>query len=71
LQTQCLAYDYVFDTGNPKVVEVSYAFARKGYLPCPGYWDQNLNWHEGEFTPEHFMIENFVEVIKMNKAHHG
>ena len=63
LKTQCLAYDFVFDGGNPKVVEVSYGFARKGYLSCPGYWDQDLKWHEGKFTPEYFMIENFVEAI--------
>lgn len=64
LKTKCLAYDFVFDEGNPKVVEVSYGFARKGYLPCPGYWDQNLNWYEGNFTPEWFMIENFLKSMK-------
>ncbi len=65
LQTQCLALDYVFDKGNPLVVEISYGFSMVGYDPCPGYWDSNLQWHEGKFNPYGWMIEDMLSVIKM------
>jgi hypothetical protein len=63
LGTQSLAYDFVFYDEIPCVVEISYAFARTGYLPCPGYWDENLQWVEGHFHPEFFMIEDIVHRI--------
>lgn len=61
LRAQCLAYDFVFDGSRPLLVEVSYSFSRKGYLPCPGYWTDTLDWVEGDFSPEFFMVEDFIE----------
>lgn len=60
LGAQCLAYDFVFCEKEPKLVEVSYSFAREGYLPCPGFWNDELEWMEGHFVPEFFMIEDFL-----------
>jgi len=64
LQTQCIALDYVFDKGNPLVVEISYGFSMVGYDPCPGYWDNELQWHEGEFNPYGWMIEDIINSAK-------
>ena len=36
-------------------------FTPEGYDPCTGYWDNNLNWHEGSFNPYGWMVE---EVFK-------
>ncbi len=58
LQTQSAAYDFVFLDGKPLIVEISYAFSATVYLNCPGYWNENLNWVEGSFTPEFFMVED-------------
>lgn len=58
--SQCLAYDYVFMDGEPRLLEISYAFSQGGYKDCPGYWDDGLAWHEGPFVPEWFMISDFV-----------
>lgn len=66
LGTQSVAFDFVFDMGKSRLVEISYAFSRKGYLPCPGYWDKELNWHKGAFTPEYFMIEDFIYKLQSN-----
>ena len=63
LGTQCTAFDFVFDAGQPLVVELSYAFKVSGYAECPGYWTPDLQWHEGRFQPEHFMAEDFVTTI--------
>lgn len=60
LGNQCLAFDYVFKEKNPLLIEISYGFNQKGYLPCPGYWDESQKWHEGNFTPEWFMLEDFI-----------
>jgi hypothetical protein len=58
LKAQCVAYDYVFDqNNNPKLVEISYGFANKVYDPCSGYWDEQLQWHPGNFNPYGWMVE--------------
>jgi glutathione synthase/RimK-type ligase-like ATP-grasp enzyme len=67
LNVQVGAYDFVFEGGRPLFVEISYAFSAKGYLSCPGYWDEELNWNVGEFTPEFFMIEDFISELKSVK----
>jgi len=57
LKSQCTAMDFVYDNGEPKIVEISYGFSPEGYDPCPGYWDNELNWHEGEFDPYGWMVD--------------
>jgi glutathione synthase/RimK-type ligase-like ATP-grasp enzyme len=61
LKSQCTAMDFVYDHGKPKVVEISYGFSPEGYDPCPGYWDKNLNWHEGKFDPYGWMVEDVLK----------
>lgn len=64
LKCQSLAYDFVFDeNNNPLIVEISYGFDVKAYDPCPGYWDSSLNWHEGKFNPQEWIIENILESL--------
>jgi len=63
LDVQCVGFDFVFDKGHYYIIEISYAFTSKAYLLCPGFWDKNLNWHEGGFVPEWFMIEDFISTI--------
>jgi len=58
LNAQCLAYDFVFDENNkPLIVEISFGFSMGGYVDCPGFWDEQLNWHEEEFNPYGWMVE--------------
>ena len=60
LKSQCTAMDFVFDQSQPKIVEISYGFSPEGYDACQGYWDENLNWHEGAFDPYGWMIEEVL-----------
>ncbi len=61
LKAQSVAYDFVFDaTNQPLLVEISYGFAPEGYDDCPGYWDEQLHWHEGKFNPYGWMVEVIV-----------
>lgn len=65
LNCQSVAYDFVFDTNNnPLIVEISYGFAMEAYDACPGYWDSSLQWHEGKFNPQGWMVENLVTFLK-------
>jgi D-alanine-D-alanine ligase-like ATP-grasp enzyme len=46
IKALCVAYDFVFDEqNNPLIVEINYGFAHQAYFPCPGYWDDEMNWH--------------------------
>jgi glutathione synthase/RimK-type ligase-like ATP-grasp enzyme len=61
LNAQCLAYDFVFDVNNnPLIVEISYCFTMQVYVDCPGYWDDSLVWHNGDFNPYGWMIEGLL-----------
>jgi glutathione synthase/RimK-type ligase-like ATP-grasp enzyme len=64
LQTQSVAFDFIWDNEEPKIVEISYCFSMgSAYDDCPGYWDNNLNWHEKIVNPQYFMIEDFIEEL--------
>lgn len=30
------------------------------YDACPGYWDEGLNWVEGGFVPQEWMLDSFL-----------
>ena len=57
LHAQCLAFDFVYKEGVPLVLEISYGFAINIYDACEGYWDTDLNWHEGKFIPQNWMVD--------------
>lgn len=60
LETQCVAYDFVYDGKSPKIIETSFGFSMKAYDDVEGYWDKNLKFHQGKFNPQYFMIENLL-----------
>lgn len=65
---QSIAFDFVFDKQQtPLIVEISYGFAFAAYDSCPGYWDKNMNWHEGNFNPQGWMVENIIQGINNKK----
>lgn len=57
LQAQCMTYDFVYDNNTPLIVEISYGFAKVGYDDCTGYWDREMNWHNGSFNPYGWMVQ--------------
>ncbi|SHF32682.1 Carbamoyl-phosphate synthase L chain, ATP binding domain [Lampropedia hyalina DSM 16112] len=60
MKSQSVALDFIFLDNKPLIVEMSYAFASLGYLPCKGYWDSSLKWHGGYFRGEDFMIQDIL-----------
>lgn len=62
LKTQSLAFDFIYDkSNNPLIVEISYGFGTEGIGNAPGYWDKDLNWHEGKIDPYGWMVEGLVK----------
>lgn len=69
LNAQDLAFDFIFDDNqNPLIVEISYAFPPFVCNDAPGYWDDKLNWIEGPVNPQYFIIEDFLNSIRSQKA---
>lgn len=67
LQTQSLAFDFVMLNNDPKIVEVSYCYTMgPAYDNCPGYWDENLQWHGKPVNPQYFIIEDFIQELNRN-----
>jgi glutathione synthase/RimK-type ligase-like ATP-grasp enzyme len=64
LNTQSIAFDFISHKNQVMLIEISYASVQKTYLRCPGYWDRQLNWHEGTFRIEHIMLANFLEQLQ-------
>jgi len=60
VKSQCLAIDYVYKDDQPLITELSYGFIKEGYYDCEGYWDRELNWHEGPFDAQGWMVENLL-----------
>lgn len=64
VNSQSIAFDFIFDEQNkPLIVEISYGFAIKAYDSCQGYWDKNMNWNEGQFNPQEWMLINLIEEL--------
>jgi glutathione synthase/RimK-type ligase-like ATP-grasp enzyme len=61
LQSQCVAFDYVYENGEPRILEISYGFMPYGYDDCTGYWTGDMKWHEGPFNPYGWMVEGVLK----------
>ena len=61
LNSQCIAFDYVFKEMEHFLVEMSYGFVKEVYDSCVGYWDKELNWYEGRFDPYGWMVDGLLE----------
>lgn len=61
MKSKCAAFDFIYDRGNPLIVEVSYDFVSSVYDKCEGYWDNNLVWHAGKFNPYGWMVDSLLE----------
>jgi glutathione synthase/RimK-type ligase-like ATP-grasp enzyme len=63
LQAQSLAFDFVLDGDEYKIVEISYAASPRGFPKSPGYWNRDLTWTKAELRVEYFMMEDILNSI--------
>lgn len=64
IEAQTIAFDFILDNGEYKLIEVSYAWGIADGELQPGYWDKDLNWHAGTINPFGWMVENVVDACK-------
>lgn len=65
LKAQSVAFDFIYDNDhNPKIVEISYGFGIKGLIHAPGYWTDDLKWHDHQVNICGLIIESVVDSIK-------
>ena len=64
LQTHTLAFDFIIEDRDFKLVEISYCFGVDPYYNCPGYFDNNLVWHNSTAIPHYFIIEGLISQLK-------
>jgi len=59
---QCMSYDFLYDDKIPVICEISYTFQDLAVYKCPGYWDANLEWHEGNYMPQLFILNDLLNM---------
>jgi hypothetical protein len=65
---QSMAYDFLLKSNDELVLaEISYGYLNKAIFNCGGYWDGDLNWHEGAIWPEDAILEDFINSIRGNE----
>lgn len=60
LRSRAVAFDFIFDGANPKIVEISYGINVQGYRDCEGFWDFDGAWHQSPWPQGDFQFENFI-----------
>lgn len=65
LNLQSVAFDFIFQNNEPKIVEMSYGFGFKGLAHCEGYYTSDLQWHS-ELNPDFcgWMVESIINSIQ-------
>lgn len=56
LDLVCVAIDFLHDDGEYKIIEFSYTFISDYVATCPGYWTEDLVYHEGSYIPEYLQL---------------
>jgi hypothetical protein len=60
---QSMAYDFLWDENHqPVFCEISYTYQDLAVFKCPGYWDKNMNWHEGHNWPQFFHLQDLLQM---------
>lgn len=67
---QSMAYDFLFnEKKKPEFCEISYDCCSDVLYKCPGYWDKDLNWHNGHFWPEYLHLMDALDLPKLKAVH--
>ena len=63
LNFQSMSYDFLINEEKElEICEISYTYVDYAIYDCPGFWDRNLNWHEGHFWPQYFQLMDALRV---------
>jgi len=67
LKLQAVAFDFLQHEGKYLIAELSYGFCDMTD-DCTGYWDQEMNWHEGKFHEEDWMVDTLINKTKVERS---
>jgi glutathione synthase/RimK-type ligase-like ATP-grasp enzyme len=57
-----MGYDFIYDEdNNPCINEFGYCFADYVIEKLPGYWDEDLVWHEETKVPQYYQLADFLQ----------
>jgi hypothetical protein len=63
LNFNTMAYDFIYDENQkPYIGEISYCFVDWVVESCPGFWDENLQFHNSRNWPQHYQLEDFLRI---------
>jgi glutathione synthase/RimK-type ligase-like ATP-grasp enzyme len=63
LNFETMGYDFIYDENKtPFISEISYCFTDSIIHNCPGYWDENMIWHEGHNWPQYYQLVDFLGI---------
>lgn len=68
VNAQSVAFDILEKENQFFIIEMSYTYVSWMVHACPGYWDSNLNWHEGQHWPEEFQINDFFKLLNTKQT---
>lgn len=58
-----LAIDFLYDANRqPLISEISYHRPDWGVWVCPGYWDEELKWHDGHYWPQYLILKDLLNI---------
>ncbi len=68
MEFQTMAYDFIYnDSGEPEFCEISYTYQDNAVFNCPGYWDENMKFHEGHFLPQYFHVMDLLDLPSLQQ----
>jgi glutathione synthase/RimK-type ligase-like ATP-grasp enzyme len=66
---QSMAYDFLWDENHkPAICEISYTYQDLALYNCSGYWDTDLNWHEGNNWPQFYHLVDLLQMPGLKQA---
>ena len=68
LNFQTMSYDFLYDENNqPLVSEISYTSPDWSVFSSPGYWDENLEFHEGRLWPQYCILSDLLKLPSLKQ----
>lgn len=69
MNSTSIGFDFIFDeNNNPVIAEMGFGFISWVYDSCPGYWTDDLVWHEGKFNPHGWMVDELINTLEQKTS---
>lgn len=62
--SQTMTFDFIYDRGQLKIVEMGYGFTPISVYNTPGWYDEQMEFHEGRTDVHRLVIENLLEACE-------